>query len=343
MQKYYIDVNSRISIVQDNIPEPGAYEVVVKVSYISLCGSDIHLMNGTYNGPVNYPVMFGHEWSGIVEKTGRNVTEFIKGDKVTGDCSRYCGKCEFCAVDKNLCSSIEKYGITIDGASAEYIIRDRKYLYKIPYTVSLDLAALTEPVSVGMNLIKKLVSQKGDISKKKILVLGLGGIGLGVFMLLKYFYKAENVFVSDLSSVKIRIAENLGGKSYLLNSSREAGEDYSSLYLSAEFDIVFETTGTREIFEQSLSLLRPLGTLACLGMIPKVELMQKLIVLKSLTIIGSIGGTGSFTDVINFIDKNSETVRLLISEKYRVNEEGIGRAMKNAHEIPDLVKVQLEF
>ena len=100
MQKYYIDVNSRINIVEDSIPEPGADEVVVKVCYITLCGSDIHLMNGTYNGPVNYPILFGHEWSGIVEKTGDNVTEFKTGDKVTGDCSRFCGECEFCRTDK---------------------------------------------------------------------------------------------------------------------------------------------------------------------------------------------------------------------------------------------------
>ena len=223
------------------------------------------------------------------------------------------------------------------------ILRDSKYLYHIPESVPLELGALAEPVSVGMNLIKKLIRQKGDITNKKILILGLGGIGLGIFMLLKYFYGAENIFVSDLSSDKISIAEKLDGKSYFLNPGKESGSSYSSIYSSAEFDIVFETTGNSRVFEESLSLLRPLGTLACLGMIQKVEIMQRLIILKSLTIIGSIGGTGSFYDVINFIDKNSEKVKKLISEKYKMNENGINAAMKNAQKNTDLVKVQLEY
>ena len=86
-------------------------EVLIKVSRISLCGSDIHLYNGTYSGPINYPIMFGHEWSGVVEKTGENVTKFKKGDKVSGDCSCYCSDCEYCQVDKNLCINQDKHPV----------------------------------------------------------------------------------------------------------------------------------------------------------------------------------------------------------------------------------------
>lgn len=113
-------------------PVPQGHDALIRIQYVGICGSDIHLFNGSYNGPHSYPMRFGHEWSGVVEAVGSDVTAVKVGDVVTGDCSRFCGKCPSCGKDRNLCEHIEKFGITIDGASAEYILRDEKYLYKAP-------------------------------------------------------------------------------------------------------------------------------------------------------------------------------------------------------------------
>ena len=169
MNKIIIDKPNVFTTETCQKPSVQNEEVLIKVARISLCGSDIHLYKGTYSGPINYPVVFGHEWSGVVEETGAKVTRFKKGDKVTGDCSRYCSDCEYCQVDKNLCVNIEKYGITIDGASAGYVVRNQKYLYKLTRNVSLKAGALVEPIAVGANLIEKVVKLKGDISNKNIL------------------------------------------------------------------------------------------------------------------------------------------------------------------------------
>jgi L-iditol 2-dehydrogenase len=257
-------------------------EVLIKVSRISLCGSDIHLYNGTYSGPITYPIMFGHEWSGVVSETGEDVTKFEKGDKVTGDCSCYCSDCEYCEVDKNLCVNIEKYGITIDGASAECIVRNEKYLYKLPQNVSLKLGALVEPIAVGANLIDKVVKQKGNIANKKILIFGAGGIGIGLLFLLTTKYNCQNIYIRDLSELKMEMAKEFGAIEFDNTKRNNTENNYKSLYTNAEFEIVFETTGNPEVFASALNLLKPMGVLACLGMIPSVELNQKLIVIKSL-------------------------------------------------------------
>jgi threonine dehydrogenase-like Zn-dependent dehydrogenase len=82
MNKIIIDKPKVFTTETCQKPSVQNNEVLIKVSRISLCGSDIHLYNGTYSGPINYPIMFGHEWSGVVAETGAKVTKFKKGDKV---------------------------------------------------------------------------------------------------------------------------------------------------------------------------------------------------------------------------------------------------------------------
>lgn len=326
-------------------PKPSVHnrDVLVKVSRISLCGSDIHLYNGTYSGPIKYPIMFGHEWSGVVEKIGEKVTRFKPGDKVTGDCSFYCSDCEYCQMDKNLCVNIEKYGITIDGASAEYIVRNEKYLYKLRPDVSLKLGALVEPIAVGANLIDKVIQQKGDLSGKNILILGTGGIGMGLLFLLLTRFNCRNVYVKDLSGFKMKLAKEWGAVEYARSKTNDNENNYKSLYTRAKFDIVFETTGNAEVFADAFNLVKPMGVLACLGMLPSVEIQQKLIVIKSLSIIGSIGGTGYFDSVIEALSKNGKWVEQLVSGEYKADIAGVRNAFQAAQDSLKTVKVQLVF
>ncbi|MCD7907498.1 MAG: alcohol dehydrogenase catalytic domain-containing protein, partial [Clostridium sp.] len=152
MKAYVLKEPGRLEAQQREVSQPGPEEVLIRVTNVGICGSDIHLYKGTYNGPQNYPILFGHEWSGIVEKTGERVTKVKPGDKVTGDCSRYCGHCDHCSQDRNLCRTIEKFGITIDGASAEYIVRDQQYIYRADPSADLEVLALTEPIAVAKHL-----------------------------------------------------------------------------------------------------------------------------------------------------------------------------------------------
>lgn len=295
------------------------HEVMIRVGRIALCGSDIHLYEGTYGGPKHYPMIFGHEWSGEIVRTGSAVAHLDVGTKVTGDCSRYCGICENCQIDKNLCKEIEKFGITIDGASAEKIVRDARYVYPCDDAIEYSVAALTEPMAVSANLLKRMYKHVGSFSDKKVLVIGLGGIGLGALLQLRHTYGCSKVHVSDISELRKDVARNLGGTIVELDSGN-GGESYDRLYQGNGYDLIIDTTGSPQVMKMIFSLANPFGTIGCLGMLPSVEIPQKLIVLKALTVLGSIGGTGSFEEMLSFIKEHQGEVKHIISHTIEIQD-----------------------
>lgn len=317
MKAYVLKGPGVLEAKEREIPQPGPREVLIRVTNVGICGSDIHLYRGTYNGPQNYPILFGHEWSGIVERTGAEVIKVKPGDKVTGDCSRYCGHCDHCSADRNLCRTIEKFGITVDGASAEYIVRDEQYIYPADRSADLETLALAEPIAVAKHLLEKILKLGGAYQGKKVLIYGGGAIGQAALLLLRLHYGCEQVDLSDLIQYRTKMAEEFGAR------IPAAGElewnlenDYPNMYNKTVYDVVIETTGAAPVFANALNLLKPGGYLGCVGMIGKAEIPQKLIVTKSLTVTGSIGGTEEFEDVIAFIHEHREAVRKLISHVF---------------------------
>ncbi len=320
--KTYLMADPEKFVVSDQaIPDFGEQEVLIRVKNIGICGSDLHLYKGTYNGPKNYPMLFGHEWAGIVEKVGAEITDLQPGDKVTGDCSKYCGQCRTCEKDRNLCSSIEKYGITTNGASAEYIVRPRMHCYKAQPDADLELLALSEPIAVAKHLLERIQKQTGPLKEKRILIYGGGAIGQSALLLLREWYGCEQVFLSDLVPYRLQLAKQLGAQIPSHGElDWEEPNDYFNMYNHTRFDVIIETTGVAPVFANALNLLRPLGVLGCVGMIAKVELEQKLIVMKALTVIGSIGGTGEFEDVIHFVNTHKEQATKLISHHMKIED-----------------------
>lgn len=323
MISYILQEPGKIVPTQEVKPVPVGNEVLIRVRNVGICGSDIHLFRGSYNGPHTYPMKFGHEWSGTVEAVGADVTKVRPGDLVTGDCSKYCGKCPTCQHDKNLCGHIEKFGITIDGASAEYIVRDEKYLYKSPEGMDPRLLALSEPVAVAAHLIskvKRILSR--PFPELRVLVLGGGVIGMSALMLLRHMEGCQQAELYDLAESRKAVAASEGARipsADELQGGADTG-DYASMYAAAKYDVVLETTGVAPVFANALNLVRPGGILGCVGMIAKVEIPQKLIVTKSLTIVGSIGGTGDFDRAMEFLSKHPRSAEKLISHVFPVQQ-----------------------
>lgn len=341
MKTYKILHPQSIAVIESDLPEIKDDEVLVKVSHIGICGSDAQLYQGSYKGPFSYPIAFGHEWSGKVVKTGKKVSSVREGDKVTGDCSRFCGECAFCLEDRNLCMNIEKFGITIDGASAEYIVRKEKYLYRSPDNIDLSLLSLTEPLAVSAHLLRKIESSGCSFQNKRVLIFGAGAIGLGTLVLLKHLYGVKNVEMFDISKGRISLAEELGAKILSeLFKTKNDDKSYKAVY-EADYDIIIESTGNAEVFSHAFKLIKPLGVIGCLGMIPAVTIEQKLIVMKGLQVIGSIGGTGDFPRVIDFIHNNSAVVNKLVSHRIPIGRTD--RAFQISQDKECSVKVLLEF
>ena len=343
MKKLVIKDTLVAAIEEAQVPSVGADEVLIKVYSISVCGSDIHLFRGTYNGPRNYPILFGHEWAGEVVECGSKVTKLKKGDRVTGDCSKYCGTCSYCKIDKNVCEHIEKFGITVDGASAELIVRKEKYLYALPDGLDFSLGSLTEPLAVSANLIARIRRLAKDIGDKRILICGAAGIGLGAALQLKYQHGCQDITILEISDFRRNMAQRIGFKTIATLDKAAEGDGYSSLYGKDNFDIIIETTGSAKVFPLVFDRIKPLGVIGTLGMLPEVGIPQKLIVLKALTVIGSIGGTGYFHEVIDFINRHKGDIAPLITQKFKLFDiDSLEKGFEVASRSDGSIKVQFE-
>jgi L-iditol 2-dehydrogenase len=329
-------------IVPAEVAMPSGRQVLIRTHAVGLCGSDLGLYHGTYEGPQNYPIYFGHEWSGTVEAVGPAVTKVRPGDKVTGDCSLYCGQCEWCARDKNLCRDIEKFGITVDGASRQLFLQDETYVYRADPQADLDLVALSEPLAVGAHAARRVRESRPGLQQEKVLVLGGGTIGLSCFFALKYIEGCRHVELYDIVEARVQKAQSLGAAE--LTDVAAAGDDdetYGSLYSGRGYDAIFETSGAAASFRRAVDLVRPLGTIMALGFIPSIEFSLKQITLKAARVMGSIGGTGEFDRVLAFTLAHPEVARALITHRvpFTEYERGFGAAQdrKNA------MKVLIQF
>jgi threonine dehydrogenase-like Zn-dependent dehydrogenase len=332
----------RAELVTRDVALPGATQVLVRVHSVGLCGSDLGLYHGTYEGPKNYPRFFGHEWSGTVEAVGPEVTRVRPGDKVTGDCSIYCGHCQFCARDKNLCQTIEKYGITIDGASRQLFLQEERYVYRADPRAELDLVALSEPLAVGAHAVRRVRESRPELKREKILVLGGGTIGLSCLFALKHLEGCQHVELYDIVDSRVKTALSLGATE--LTDVVVSGEDarsYSGLYSGRGYDAVFETSGAPASFLRAVELVRPLGSIMALGFIPSIEFSLKQVTLKAARIMGSMGGTGEFERVLAFVLQHPELAGALIS--HRVPFAEYASAFDLAQDRKQAMKVLIQF
>lgn len=332
----------RAEIVLEQVAAPSGTQVLVRTHAVGLCGSDIGLYLGSYEGPKNYPLHFGHEWSGTVEAIGPEVTKVRPGDRVTGDCSIFCGSCEFCTRDRNLCREIEKFGITISGASRQLFLQDEKYIYRADPGTDLDIVALSEPLAVGAHAARRVRDSHPRLHEEKILVLGGGTIGLSCLFALKYIEGCEHVELFDVVESRVRNAMALGAAEPSdVMAARDEAATYGGLYSGRGYDAIFETSGAPAAFGHAVALVRPLGTVMALGFIPSVEFSPKQITLKAARIMGSIGGTGEFERVLGFALEYPDLARQLIT--HQVPFEDYPKAFDLAQDRRRSMKVLIHF
>ena len=248
----------RAEVVSEAVAAPTGSQVLVRTHAVGLCGSDLGLYQGTYEGPRNFPLYFGHEWSGIVQAVGPEVTRVRPGDKVTGDCSLYCGKCELCERDRNLCQAIEKFGITVSGASRQLFLQEERYVYRADADADLDLVALSEPLAVGAHAVRRVRASRPNFDREKILVLGGGTIGLSCFFALKVLEDCQHVELFDIVEARRQKALDLGASELTdVVAAGHGADDYGDLYSGRGYDVIFETSGAPPAFQRRRAAAPP--------------------------------------------------------------------------------------
>ena len=153
------------------IPVCGEDEVLIRVAYSGICGTDIHILHDQF--AYYPPVILGHEFSGEIVQIGQRVTGFSVGDRVVGEPhNRACGKCHLCRNGHiQNCADKRSIGWGIDGAFTDYLVMPEKLLHKIPDTLSLPEAAMAEPCAiVAHQLLERARVTPGDT----VVVMGMG-------------------------------------------------------------------------------------------------------------------------------------------------------------------------
>ncbi|BBH20617.1 alcohol dehydrogenase [Paenibacillus baekrokdamisoli] len=188
------------------IPEPGEQEVLIRVERVGICGSELGGYLG-HNSLRKPPLIMGHEFSGVIVKTGTGANKLGVGARVTVNPLQTCGQCSDCLHDNHqLCQQRKLLGAHLPGAFAEYVVVAEPNVYPIPDSLSFEEAALTEPFACAVHLCR-LISMKRDDS---LLIMGAGPIGLFALTAARTL-GLSHIIVSDLNPDRLKIVTELGG------------------------------------------------------------------------------------------------------------------------------------
>ena len=261
----YDNVDGATELREVAIPEIGADDVLVKVAYIGICGSDPHMHHNKVTYTVNVPLILGHEFSGTIEKMGDNVKGFELGERVTAEThADYCGKCILCRTNNyHVCRDRKGYGFQTDGAFAKYVKVPSRILHKLPKNVSLKEASLTEPLCVAYSsLVKHSNLKPGDF----IVIIGPGPIGLLCTQMAKIIGASDIVVVgTDGDEKRLEMAKEFGATLTINSSKEDPVEIITGLRDKYGADVVVDTAGFSPTFKLAMEVVRPCGQINKIG------------------------------------------------------------------------------
>ena len=246
------------------IPAPKDDEVLVKLEYVGICGSDMHYYETGAIGDyvVKPPFVLGHEPGGTVVEVGKNVKHLKAGDRVALEPGKTCGHCEFCWKGKyNLCPDVVFFATPpVDGVFQEYVAHEAALCFKLPEHVSTLEGALIEPLAVGFHA----ANQGGAHAGQSAVVMGAGCIGLVSMMALKA-EGVSKVYVVDVMQKRLDKALELGADGVINGREEDAVETVKKLTDFAGCDLVIETAGTEITTRQAVHMAKKGATLVLVG------------------------------------------------------------------------------
>ena len=230
------------------IPEIMDNQILVHIRRIGVCGSDIHVFHGRHPY-TSYPVVQGHEVSGVVEKLGARVSGFNPGNKVTIEPQVSCGKCYPCNHGMyNICKSLKVLGFQTTGTASDYFAVDAEKLVKLPESISLNEGAMIEPLAVGIRAVQKA----GDISGLNVLVFGAGPIGNLVAQSAKGM-GASSVMIVDVNNLRLKIAEKCGIDFTVNPLEKDLAKVIARCFgREKKADLIIECAGVSETLESAI-------------------------------------------------------------------------------------------
>lgn len=274
----------KMGFEERDIPAPKANEVLVKLDYVGICGSDLHYYETGAIGDyvVEPPFVLGHEPGGVVVEVGEDVKHLQVGDRVALEPGKTCGHCEFCKQGKyNLCPDVIFFATPpVDGVFQEYVAHEADLCFKLPENVSTLEGALIEPLAVGFH-----AAIQGDAHLgQKAVVMGAGCIGLVSMMALKARGVSE-VYVVDIMEKRLEKALELGADGVINGAKENVVERAAQLTGGKGMDLVVETAGTEITTRQAIQIAKKGSNIVLVGYSKTSEmtLPMSLVLDKELT------------------------------------------------------------
>jgi L-iditol 2-dehydrogenase len=267
------------------MPVIASDEVLIQVKRIGVCGSDIHVWHGLHPY-TSYPVVQGHEVSGLIMQVGEQLKDrFAVGSKAVFIPQVTCGVCYPCRNGmEHICDNLKVMGFQTVGAAQEYFPVAASKVLVLPNVISLDQAALIEPISVAVHAI----SRAGGVEGKKVVVLGAGNIGNLVGQV-AMASGARALLITDISEYKLEKARQCG-LVHAVNTRKVKLQDAIQAVMGPDkADLIFECVGHQTTIHEAVQNARKGSTIVVVGVFsaaPQVDM--GLVQDRELTVIGTL-------------------------------------------------------
>lgn len=280
-----------------DIPIPAVQkpdDVLIRVSAAGVCGTDVHIFEDKFQ---NYPpVVLGHEFSGVVEQVGSEVTRFKPGDRVVGEPhTLFCGKCEMCrAGDIQLCEHKRSPGWGINGAFTDYLVMPELLLHHIPNNVTDDIAALTEPLAIVTHeVLERTKVEPQDV----VAIVGVGPIGLLASVVARSGGASKIIVLGTDADEAMRFyaARKLGVDHVINVMQEDAIRKVMQLTNGRGADMVVEASGSEAGINTAVEIVKKCGRICVIGMPnkDKVNVQWLKMINKVLTVFFNLSSSVS--------------------------------------------------
>ncbi len=299
-------------IALEEVAKPALHDnnVMIKIKYASICGSDQHLFKGEFHPRTKLPHIAGHEFTGIVDEVGKNVKNFKVGDKVTVDPIIWCGECAPCKAGHfPACIKLKLYGIDLDGGFAQFISVPEDKVFFIPSHISDEFAALIEVLSIGFHASSRAGLKESD----DILIMGAGKVGQSILHAASTITKGK-IFIADILDERLAIALSAFPELQIINTLKTDTAAFIKEHTNGRgVDIAFEAVGHEVDVEGRYNPVRTCinsikggGTVCVLGLGDHpVEILFKELIWKEARIVASRVSHGEFSKAIEALDKKT--------------------------------------
>lgn len=309
----------KFEIKECAVPEPKEKEILLKVEYVGMCGSDIHGFEfGPYIPPKdpNQKIGLGHEVAGEVVKIGSKVTKFKPGDKVLIEPGVPDDSCEYCREGRyNICPDVDFMATQPNyrGALTQYMTHPEEWTYHIPEGMSTMEGALVEPAAVGMHA----AILGGAMIGKSIAILGGGTIGLMVLQACKVL-GADDITVVDIIDKRLDMALKLGAKRVINGKDQDAVEVLRSpeMYGTHGVDLIFEAAGAVFTAQQAVQLVARGGKIIMVGTQSKPVPIDFLKINREVIIQTAFRYCNNFPQTIEAIATGKFNVKDMVTNIY---------------------------